>query len=192
MEIAYKFTPKEINKLSKFKNPSIVLKKNDIVKNSKYKIYLTKNMFNKLIEKGELKYVFTDKRKEYYIQNGGNLGNIFKAILPHAINFGKKLLPALAVTGVTTTSSHLINKSLKKKRGGNIRIDLSPSNVKKINNILEKLSNMKLTNYKSISEKNGGSVLSFILPLVGSLLPSLLNRGSGSCCDKKDNFFLKN
>ena len=27
------------------------------------KIYLTKNMFNKLIEKGELKYTFTDKRK---------------------------------------------------------------------------------------------------------------------------------
>ena len=26
MEIAYRFTPKEINKLSKFKNPSIVLK----------------------------------------------------------------------------------------------------------------------------------------------------------------------
>ena len=27
MEIAYRFTPKEINKLSKFKNPSILLKK---------------------------------------------------------------------------------------------------------------------------------------------------------------------
>ena len=51
---------------------------------------------------------------------------------------------------------------------------------------------MKLTNYKSISEQNGGSVLSFILPLVGSLLPSLLNKGSGSCCNKKDNLFLKN
>ena len=50
---------------------------------------------------------------------------------------------------------------------------------------------MKLTNYKSISEQDGGSVLSFILPLVGSLLP-LLNKGSGSCCKKKDNFFLKN
>ena len=191
MEIAYRFTPKEINKLSKFKNPSILLKKDNIIKNGKYKIYLTKNMFNKLLEKGELKYVFTDKRKEYYVQNGGNLGNIFKAILPHAINFGKKLLPALAVTGVTTTTSHLINKSLKNKKGGNIKIDLSPSNVEKINNILEKLSNMKLTNYKSISEQNGGSVLSFILPLVGSLLPSLLNKGSGSCC-QKDNFFLKN
>ena len=189
MEIGYKFTPKEINKLSKFKNPSIVLKKDNIIKNGKYKIYLTKNMFNKLLEEDKLKYTFTEKRKNYYIQNGGNLGNIFKAILPHAINFGKKLLPALAVTGVITTSSHLINKSLKKKRGGNIRIDLSPSNVKKINNILEKLSNMKLTNYKSISEQNGGSVLSFILPLVGSLIPSLLNKGSGSSCDKKDNFF---
>ena len=126
------------------------------------------------------------------MQNGGNLGNIFKAILPHAINFGKKLLPALALTGVTATSSHLINKSLnKKKKGGNIRINLSPSNVKIINNILEKLSNMKLTNYKSISEQNGGFVLSFILPLVGSLLPSLLNKGSGSCCNKKEIFFEK-
>ena len=189
MDIAYKFTPKEINKLSKFKNPSIVLKKDNIMKNGKYKIYLTKNMFNKLLEKGKLKYVFTGKRKEYYVQHGGNLGNIFKAILPHAINFGKKLLPALAVTGVTTTSSHLINKSLEKKRGGNIRIDLSPSNVKKINDILEKLSNMKLTNYKSINQQNGGSVLSFILPLVGSLIPSLINTGSGC---QKDNFFLKN
>ena len=131
MEIGYKFTVKEINKLSKFKNPSIVLKKDNSIKNGKYKIYLTKNMFNKLIKKGELKYVFTDKRKEYYVQNGGNLGNIFKAILPYAINFGKKLLPALAVTGVTTTSSHLINKSLKKKRGGNIRIDLSHQMLKK-------------------------------------------------------------
>ena len=129
-----------------------------------------------------------DKRKEYYVQNGGNLGNIFKAILPYAINFGKKLIPALAVTGVTTTSSHLINKSLnKKKKGGNLKINLSQSNIKKINNILEKLSDMKLTNYKSISQQNGGSVLSFILPLVGSLLPSLI---SGKGC--KDNFFLKN
>ena len=190
MDIAYKFTPKEINKLSKFKNPSIVLKKENIIKNGKYKIYLTKNMFNKLLEKGELKYVFTDKRKEYYIQNGGSFSYIFLKLFYHMqLILEKKLLPALAVTGVTTTSSHLINKSLKKKKGGNIRIDLSPSNVKKINDILEKLSNMKLTNYKSINQQNGGSVLSFILPLVGSLIPSLLNTGSG--CDKKDNFFFE-
>ena len=71
MEIAYKFTSKQINKLSKFKNPSILLKKDNIIKNGKYKIYLTKNMLNKLLEKGELKYTFTDKRKNCYMQNGG-------------------------------------------------------------------------------------------------------------------------
>ena len=68
MEIGYKVTPKEIKKLSKFKNSSIVLKKDNIIKNDKYKTYLTKNMFNKIFEKGELKYAFTDKRKEYYVK----------------------------------------------------------------------------------------------------------------------------
>ena len=38
-------------------------------------------MFNKLLEKGELKYVFTDKRKEYYIQQGGSLASILKVYL---------------------------------------------------------------------------------------------------------------
>ena len=42
MEIAYKFTPKEIQKLSKFKNPSIVLKKENIVKNGKIQNLLNK------------------------------------------------------------------------------------------------------------------------------------------------------
>ena len=64
MEIAYKFTPKEINKLSKFKNPSIILKEDNIIKNGKYKIYLTKNMFNRLLSENQLKYTFTDKRKD--------------------------------------------------------------------------------------------------------------------------------
>ena len=154
MEIAYKFTPKEIQKLSKFKNPSIILRKGNIVKNGKYKIHLSKNMFNKLLEEKKLNYTFTDKRKECYSNQIGNgLGEIFKSILPHAIKFGKKLLPALGVTGITTTTSHLIKKSLnkKKRKGVNIEINLSQSDVKKINNILGKLSNMKLTNYKSIS-----------------------------------------
>ena len=66
MEISYKFSPKEIQKLSKFKNSSILLDKNKIIQNGKYKIYLTKNMFNKLLEENQLKYTFTDKRKEYY------------------------------------------------------------------------------------------------------------------------------
>ena len=185
MEVSYKFTPKEIQKLSKFKNPSVILRKENIVNNGKYKIHLTKNMFNKLLEEKQLTYAFTDKRKEYYSNQIGNgLGDIFKSILPHAIKFGKKLLPALGVTGITTTTSHLINKSLnkKKRKGGNIKISLSQSDVKKIKNILGKLSNMKLTNHKS------GIFTSLLLPLIGSMIPSLLNKGSGVCY-KKDNFF---
>ena len=138
-------------------------------------------MFNKLLKEKQLKYVFTDKRKGYYSNQIGNgLGEIFKSILPHGIKFGKKLLPALGVTGITTTTSHLINKSLnkKKRKGGSIRINLSQSDIKKINNILGKSSNMKLTNYKSISEQNGSGIFtSPSLPLIGSMIPSLLNKG---------------
>ena len=48
-------------------------------------------MFNKLLEEKQLKYVFTDKRKQYYSNQIGNgLGEISKSILPHAIKFGKK------------------------------------------------------------------------------------------------------
>ena len=116
MDIAYKFTPKEINKLSKFKNPSILFKKENIVKNGKYKIYLIKTMLNKLIEKGELKYTFTDKRKEYYIQRGGSLASIFKSLPPHLIKFGKRLIPALGIATASTLTSHGISKALDKKK----------------------------------------------------------------------------
>ena len=195
MEIGYKFTSKEIQKLSKFKNPSILLKKDNIVQNGKYKIYLTKNMFNKLIEKGELRYVFTDKRKEYYIQNGGNLGNIFKAILPHAIKFGKRLIPALGIATASTLTSHGILKALNKKKGGSIlKIDLNQSDINKINDMLNKLPSVIKDqlhiNFKNINQQNGGSILGTIAMLAASILPSLIS-GKG-CCDKKDNFFLKN
>ena len=38
MEIAYKFTPKELNKFLKFKNPTTILDKNEIIKmeNTRY------------------------------------------------------------------------------------------------------------------------------------------------------------
>ena len=138
-------------------------------------------MFNKLIEKGELQYVFTDKRKEYYLQQGGSLGDIFKAILPHSKNFAKKIIPCLGVATASTLVSHGINKALNKKKrtGGSIKIDLSPTDI------LIKLSNMKLTNYKSINQQTGkGIFTSLLIPLIGSMIPSLI---SGKGCEK-DNF----
>ena len=74
-------------------------------------------MFNKLLSENQLKYVFTDKRKQHHSNQIGNgLGEISKSILPHTIKFGKKLLPALGVTGITTTTSHLINKCSNKNK----------------------------------------------------------------------------
>ena len=63
MDISYRLNNSEIEKLKKYKNPSIILKKENIFKNGKHKLHLTISMFNKLLEKSQLKYTFTDKRK---------------------------------------------------------------------------------------------------------------------------------
>ena len=55
MDISYRLNHSEIEKLKNNKNPSILLKKSNILKNGKYKLHLTIGMFNKLLEKGELK-----------------------------------------------------------------------------------------------------------------------------------------
>ena len=191
MEVSNKFTPKEIKKLSEFKNPSVILRKENIVKNGKYKIHLTKNMFNKLLEEKQLKYVFTDKRKECYIR-GGSLASILKSLSPHLIKFGKKLLPALGITTASTLTSHGISKALNKKKGGSIlKVNLSQSDVNKINNMLNKLPSvikkqLNLSKFKNINQQNGGSILGTIAMLAASILPSLI---SGKGCCKKDDFF---
>ena len=148
-------------------------------------------MFNKLLEKGELKYTFSDKRKEYYMQQGGSLATIFKSLSPHLIKFSKKFLPALGITAASTLTSHGISKALNKKKGGSIlKIDLKQSDVHKINNMLNKLPSVIKDqlhmNFKNINQQNGGSILGTIAMLAASILPSLI---SGKGC--KDNFFEK-
>ena len=154
MDISYRLNNSEIAKLKKYKNPSVLLKKDNILKNGKYKLHLTVGMFNKLLEKGELRYAFANKRKEYYLQKGDSLANIFKAFVPYLKPIAKKIIPSIGVATTSTLVSHGINKALNKKKrtGGSIKIDLSPTDIKKINVILEKLSNMKLTNFKSINQ----------------------------------------
>ena len=133
MDISYRLNNTQIEKLRKYKNPSIILKKENILKNGKYKLHLTIGMFNELLEKGQLKYVFTNKRKNYYVQQGGSLSDIFKAFVPCLKPIAKKILPAIGVAKTSTLVSHGINKSLNKKKkiGGNIKIDLSPTDIKK-------------------------------------------------------------
>ena len=149
-------------------------------------------MFNKLLEKGELKYVFTDKIKEYYIQQGGSLASIFKSLSPHLIKFNKKLIPALGITTASTLTFHAFSKGLnKKKKGGSIlKIDLKQADINKINDMLNKLPSVikdqSHMNFKTINQQNGGSILGTIAMLAASILPSLIS-GKGHC--QKDNFF---
>ena len=61
MDISYRLNNNQIEKLKKYKNPSIILKKENILKNGKYKIHLTIRMFNKLFENGKSKYFFKER-----------------------------------------------------------------------------------------------------------------------------------
>ena len=145
-------------------------------------------MFNKLIKESELKYVFTDKRKEYYLQEGGSLTNIFKSFVPYLKAIAKKILPAIGVATTSTLVSHGVNKALNKKRkGGSININLKQSHINKINNILKNLpiEIKKHLKHEKINSQNGSGIFTTLLiPLIGSMVPSLI---SGKGC--KDNFF---
>ena len=187
MDISYRLNNNQIEKLKKYKNPSIILKKENILKNGKYKLHLTIGMFNKLIKEGELKYFFTDKRKEYYLQEGGSLANIFKSFVPYLKPIAKKVLPAIGVATISTLVSHGINKGLKKRTGGSININLKQSDINKINNILKNLpiEIKKHLKHEKINSQNGSGIFtSLLIPLIGSMIPSLI--GNGHC---KDNFF---
>ena len=57
-----------LDKIQKFKNPTLDISKNKIKKNSNYKIFLNKTQFNNLIKDGTIKYRLTDAKKRYNIQ----------------------------------------------------------------------------------------------------------------------------
>ena len=71
IQLGYNFLKKDLNKIQKFKNPTIILDKNKIKKNSKYKIFLNKNQYNELIQNGNLRYRLTDSKKRMNIQAWG-------------------------------------------------------------------------------------------------------------------------
>ena len=73
IEIGYNFLKKDLNKIQKFKNPTLDIYKNRIKKNSAYKIFLNKNQYNNLIENGNIKYRLTDAKKQMNLKKGTEL-----------------------------------------------------------------------------------------------------------------------
>ena len=114
IEIGYDFLKKDLNKIRKFKNPTLDIDKNRIKKNSNYKIFLNKNQYNNLIQNGSIKYKLSDAKKRMNIQSGDGIG----ALLTTAFNMIKPALPKIASTvglaSLSTGISHGINKALKK------------------------------------------------------------------------------
>ena len=115
IELGYSFFKKDLNKIQRFKNPTLDIDKNRIKKNSNYKIFLNKNQYNNLIEKGNIKYRLTDAKKQKHLMHGDGIGAL---LIQMAFNLIKSALPKIASTiglaGLSTGISHGINKALKK------------------------------------------------------------------------------
>ena len=94
IEIGYNFLKKDLDKIQKFKNPTLDINKNKLNKNSKYKIFLNKTQFNNLLDQGFIKYKLTDSKKRKHVQNGDGIGSL----LSMAFNMIKPALPKIAAT----------------------------------------------------------------------------------------------
>ena len=116
IEIGYNFLKKDLDKIQKFKNPTLDINKNKLNKNSKYKIFLNKIQFNNSLDQGFIKYKLTDSKKRMNIQKGDGIGSL----LSTAFNMIKPALPKIATTiglsGLSAGVSHGLNKVLNEKR----------------------------------------------------------------------------
>ena len=182
IEIGYSFLKKDLNKIRKFKNPTLNIDKNGIKKNSNYKIFLNKNQYNNLIKNRSIKYRLTDAKKRMNLQKGDGIA----ALLTTAFDMIKPALPKIASTiglaGLSTGISHGINKALKK----DTIIKLNKKQVDDINKNLKKINDSKILNKKLVL---GNGLFSILLPLIASRIIPVLIPKKGKGVYNKNNFF---
>ena len=182
INIGYNFLKKDLNKIQRFKNPTLDIDKNRIRKNSNYKIFLNKNQYNNLIQNGNIKYKLTDSKKQKHLMLGDRIG----ALLTTAFNMIKPALTKIASTiglaGLSTGISHGINKALKK----DTIIKLNEKQVNDINKNFKKINDSKIFNKKLVL---GNGLFSISLPLIASsIIPALIPKKE-SGISNKNNFF---
>ena len=147
IELGYNFDKKSLDKIKRFKNPTLDISKNKINKNSNYKIFLNKTQFNNLIKNGMIKYRLTDAKKKQNLMVGDGLADIFRMVLPYAKNILPKLATTVGLSSIGALTSNAINKKMNKKKNDKI-IKLNNSQVKKINSDLKKLNDSKIFDKK--------------------------------------------
>ena len=186
IEIGYNFLKKDLNKIQKFKNPTLDIDKNRIKKYSNYKIFLNKNQYNNLIENGNIKYKLTDSKKQKHLMIGDGIGTL----LTTAFNMIKPALPKIASTiglaGLSTGISQGINKALKKDH----IIKVSDKQFDDINKNLEKINKMNVFDKKITLNQKGSGIFSFLLPMLAStIIPALIPKKRKRCLQQKYFFF---
>ena len=63
IDLGYNFNTKDLGKIKKYKNPAIIIFKDKLNDNNKYKVFLNKTQFNNLIKNGNSKYKLSDSKK---------------------------------------------------------------------------------------------------------------------------------
>ena len=91
IELGYNFLKIDLDKIQKFKNPTLDINKSKLNKNSKYKIFLNKTQFNNLLDQGFIKYRLSDSKKRMNIQKGDGIGSLLSMVF----NMIKPALPKI-------------------------------------------------------------------------------------------------
>ena len=186
IELGYSFLKKDLNKIQRFKNPTLNIDKNRIKKNSNYKIFLNKNQYNSLIENGNIKYRLTDGKKRMNLQKGDGIASLIQMALPFVKSVAPKIASTIGLAGLSTGISHGINKALKKDH----IIKISDKQLDDINKNLEKINKMKVFDKKITLNQRGSGIFSFLLPMLAStIIPALIPKKKGS--GVSDNFFFE-
>ena len=172
-----------MDKIQKFKNPTLDINKNKLNKNSKYKIFLNKTQFNNLLDKGFIKYKLTDSKKRKHMHKGDGIGSL----LSIAFNMIKPALPKIATTiglsGLSTGVAHGINKVLNKKK----ILEIDEIMMNQIKQNLKKINDSKVFDRKVTLNQKGSGIFSFLLPMLASTIIQSLIKGKG--VSKNRNFF---
>ena len=181
IQLGYNFLKKDLDKIQKYANPTIILDKNKLKKNSKYKIFLNKNQYNNLIENGNLRYKLTDAKKRMSVQHADGLASLFQMALPFVKSIAPKALATLGLSTIGAVTSSAINKKMNKDHV----IKISDKQLDDINKNLDKINKMNVFDKKITLNQRGSGIFSFLLPMLAStIIPALIpKKGSG-------NFFL--
>ena len=187
IELGYSFLKKDLNKIQKFKNPTLDIDKNRIKKNSNYKIFLNKNQYNNLIENGNIKYRLTDAKKRMNLQKGDGIASLIQMALPFVKSVAPKVLGTLGLSSLGAVASSAISKKMKKDH----IIKISNKKLDNINKNLEKINKMNVFDKKITLNQKGSGIFSFLLPMLAStIIPALIPK-KGSGISDNNNFFLQ-